>query len=155
MSRTVNYGVLEHLFEVCPADLEVTAISIQLVRAAGDAIADMMLDVGFQVESSFIDGRDVVQSYFNPRTGGMVEGLAFTLAITEAPNRGANLHVLLRVPGPQAASNPAFGSAMRESRGWYQPLTNSATASDVLCAIQPGGVIARGAEPAFQWQVAA
>jgi hypothetical protein len=155
MSRKVNYGVLEHLFEVCPADMEVTSISIQLIRAAGDAIADMMLDVGYQVETSYMDGRDVVQTYFNPRTGGIVEDLAFTLALTETPNRGANLHVLLKVPGPQVKSCESLGSAVRESRGWYQALNSCATVWDVLSAINPGITSPRKTEQAFQWRVAA
>jgi hypothetical protein len=155
MSRTVNLGVLEHLFDVCAPDLQASEISLKLIRAAGDAIADMMLDIGYQVETTYIDGRDVVQSYFNPRTGSIVDGLAFTLGLAASENRGVNLHVLLKVEGPQVNSSDALSSAVRESRGWYQPLNNCATVEDVLDSIIPETFSPWKTAPAFEWRVAA
>ncbi|MGE8065188.1 hypothetical protein [Pseudomonas sp. NPDC089569] len=154
MTRTVNQSVLEHFLEMCQAELRVREISISLIKAAGDVFADLMLDIGYQVESTFIDGRDVVQTYFNPRTGGYIEGLAFTLGLTSV-DRGVNLHVLLRVNGPGVKSCAALSSAVREARGWYQPLNSCATALDVLNAVDPGSIPVWKTEPAFQWQVAA
>lgn len=155
MTRTVNQGVLEHFLEMCQAELQASEITINLIKAAGDAFADLMLDIGYQVESTFIDGRDVVQTYFNPRTGGYIEGLAFTLGLAISENRGVNLHVLLKVSGPGVDSCAALSSAVREARGWYQPLNSCATVWDVLNVVEPGSVPVWKTEPAFQWQMAA
>lgn len=155
MTRTVNFGVIEHLFEMCRPELQATEITIKMIRAAGDAVADMMLDIGYQVETTYVDGRDVVQSYFNPRTGSIVDGLAFTLGLAVTENRGVNLHVLLKVEGPLVNSNDALSSAVRESRGWYQPLNNCATVRDVLDAVIPAIFSPWKSGPAFEWRVAA
>lgn len=155
MTRSINQGILKHLFELHHPDLQGGIITRSLIEQAGEAVCDMMLDLGFHLQESYQDAGDVVHTYLNPRSGQLLEGLTFSLEILMDEKRGPNLHLLLRAAAPAAADCLEFLPAMRRSRGWYRPLSNACNAQDLVNATLPGEVGANDSLSAFEWQLAA
>jgi len=155
MPRSINQGIQKHLLELRHPDLQGGIITRFLIEQAGDAVCDMMLDLGFHLQESYQDAGDVVQTYLNPRSGQLLEGLSFSLEILIDENRGRNLHLLLRAAVPAAADCLEFLPAMRRSRGWYRPLTNACNAQDLVNATLPGEIGADDSSRIFEWQLAA
>lgn len=131
MGRLVLRGVLEHLLQEQRLDLTATEITPVLLHAVGEAIADMMLDLGYRLDTEFLDGRDVVQSYLCPRTGQQLNLLGMTLVLLAGPGE-AGLAVLVRGQGPSSVAHSSLGGAVRYSGTWYRQLTAAATADDLL-----------------------
>ena len=155
MTRSINQGIQKHLLELRHPDLQGGIITRSLIEQAGDAVCDMMLDLGFHLQESYQDAGDVVQTYLNPRSGQLLEELSFSLEILIDENRGRNLHLLLRAAVPAAADCLEFLPAMRRSRGWYRPLTNACNAQDLVNATLPGEIGADDSSRIFEWQLAA
>lgn len=150
MNRAFNRAVIEHLLDIQHRDLSAGAVTTPLIQAAGDAIADILLDHGYRLERSFLDGRDVVHSYINPRTGEAIDDIGFTLELIDDGNSGANLSVLVRTDGASPGSPEGFSEPVRSSRSWYLPMKNGATASD-LFALSAN----QKTHAPFQWRAAA
>lgn len=155
MTRSINQGILKHLFELRHPDLQGGTITRSLVGQACEAVCDMMLDLGFHLQESYHDAGDVVQTYLNPRSGQLLEGLSFSLEILMDEKRGPNLHLLLRVPVPVAAECLVFLPTIRRSRGWYRPLSNACKAQDLVNATLPAEIDVDDSSGVFEWQLAA
>lgn len=150
MNRRINQAVIQHLIDIEHRDLNAGSVTPRLVEAAGQAIADVLLDHGYQLESSYRDGRDVVHCYINPRTGEILDDIGFTLDLMDDGVGGPNLAVLLRTEG--AHSTPPFGftEPLRTARSWYLPMSDTATAHELFSAA--GGLKTK---PCFEWRAAA
>lgn len=154
MERKINSCVFEHLLDLQHPDLNGGVITAAMIESAGDAVADLMLDLGFQLQNSFMDGGDVVHSYLNPRNGHLIEGFSFTLELLTELNLGPCLHVLWRATGPTSVHGSVFGQPIRKSRGWYLPLMDSASVKDLIYGALPRqpGLIRNSST---DWQIAA
>ncbi|MGP0207944.1 hypothetical protein [Pseudomonas sp. NCHU5232] len=130
MRRPVLFGVLEHLLED-DLDLGASDICPGLIRSAGSAIADMFLDLGYQLIGEFQDGRDLVQSYFCQRTGESFELLGLTMVLNTL-NDQMPVSLLIRCVGAESDRVPRAGSAVRYRGSWYRLLTPQTTLLDVL-----------------------
>lgn len=150
MSRRINQAVIQHLIDIEHRDLNAGVVTPRLVEAAGDAIADVLLDHGYQLESSYRDGRDVVHCYINPRTGEILDEIGFTLDLLDDGVGGPNLAVLLRTGAAHSAPPFGFTEALRSSRSWYLPMSNTATAHELFTVA--GGL---KTEDCFEWRAAA
>lgn len=150
MSRRFNLAVVEHLIDIQHKGLTAGTVTPSLVQAAGDAISDVLLDHGYQLQSSYLDGQDVVHCYINPRTGEILDDVGFSVGLVNHGNGGPSLAVLLRTAAPHAVPPAGFSDPLRSAKGWYLPMYNSATVNE-LCSIARGRI----SEPAFEWRAAA
>lgn len=130
MNRPVLKGVLEHLLED-DLNLAVTDMCPGLLRSVGSAIADMFLDLGYQLVGEFQDGRDLVQSYLCLRTGQSLDSLGVTMVINEL-NAEMPVSLLIRCGGAATERTPRAGSAVRFRGTWYRQITFQTTIQDVL-----------------------
>lgn len=150
MKRLINRAVVEHLVGINHRDLAFGIVTPRLIEAAGDAIADLMLDHGFRLEDSYVDGNDIVHCYINPRTGEMLDEVGFSLGLVQGPTDGFSLAVLLRTKDAQMVACEGFSVPVRSARSWYLPLSNSATAGDFIA-----GASGRESHPTLEWRAAA
>lgn len=148
MVRTINQAVAEHLVDIKHRDLGNSNVTPLLVQAAGDAIADVLLDHGYRLERSYLDGQDIVHFYVNPRTGEILDEVGFSLGLVDSGKGGLNLAVLLRTSDAQLVPSTGFCLPVRSARAWYQPMTNSATANDLIAG-------ANKTKASFEWPTAA
>ncbi|MFJ3110110.1 hypothetical protein [Pseudomonas putida] len=150
MSRGFNLAVVQHLIEINHPDLMVGQMTPRLVRAAGDAISDVLLDDGFQLQTSFMDGQDVVHCYLNPRTGEILDDIGFSVGLVNHGNGGPSLSVLLRTEAPLEVTPAGFSDPLRCARSWYLPMYNSATVKE-LRSVAGAAHLA----PCFEWRAVA
>lgn len=150
MNRRINQAVIQHLIDIEHRDLSAGTVTSRLVEAAGEAIADVLLDHGYQLESSYRDGREVVHCYINPRTGEILDDIGFTLDLMDDGVGGPNLAVLVRTEVARTAPPFGFTEALRTSKSWYLPMSDTATARELFS-------VAGGAktEACFEWRTAA
>lgn len=150
MTRRINQAVIQHLIDIEHRDLTAASVTPRLVEAAGEAIADVLLDHGYQLQSSYRDGRDVVHCYINPRTGDILDDIGFTLDLMDDGVGGPNLAVLLRTDVAHTAPTLGFSEALRSARSWYLPMSDKATARELFSVT--GGM---KTEACFEWRGAA
>jgi hypothetical protein len=150
VNRRINQAVIQHLIDIEHRDLNAGSVTPRLVEAAGEAIADVLLDHGYQLESSYRDGRDVVHCYINPRTGEILDDIGFTLDLMDDGMNGPNLAVLLRTEVAHTAPPFGFTEALRTARSWYLPMSDTATAHELFSVA--GGL---KFEACFEWRAAA
>ncbi|RMM39452.1 hypothetical protein QO021_29050 (plasmid) [Pseudomonas amygdali pv. lachrymans] len=150
MNRRINQAVIQHLINIEHRDLNAGSVTPRLVEAAGQAIADVLLDHGYQLESSYRDGRDVVHCYINPRTGEILDDIGFTLDLMDDGMNGPNLAVLLRTEIAHTAPPFGFTEALRTARSWYLPMSDTATAHELFSVAG-----ALKFEACFEWRAAA
>ncbi|WP_439126074.1 MAG: hypothetical protein ACNJA3_29675 (plasmid) [Pseudomonas rhizophila] len=150
MNRRFNQAVIQHLIDIEHWDLNAGSVTPRLIEAAGEAIADVMLDHGYQLESSYRDGRDIVHCYINARTGEILDDIGFTLDLMNDGLGGPNLAVLLRTDVAHTAPPFGFSDALRTARSWYLPMSDMATARELFSVA--GGL---KTDACVEWRAAA
>ncbi|MBA1306638.1 hypothetical protein [Stutzerimonas stutzeri] len=130
MTQLIQRGVLQHLLQAEDLNLNTVDVFPALLHEVGDAIAEMMLGHGYRLVDQFVDGRDVVVSFYCAHSGHQLRPIALTLA--GMPGQGRDgLAVLLREIDHSQRFSRA-GGPIRFAGIWYRRLDESATSQDLI-----------------------
>lgn len=143
MSRQVCSTIAGHIIALEHPDLLGHVMTPSLALAAGEAMADLFLDHGFQLERSYLDGLDIVQSYVNPRTAEILDGFIFSIGLTQQGS-GSRLCLSVRVDRDFVDGKVSSGGLTHSNGYWYIHILPQATAANVLDLVRgPGPYIER------------
>lgn len=137
--ESLNYQLIHHLLACRHPDLKQSGITVGLARAAAEHVADLLLDLGCQLQSNYIEGLVSVQTYFEPRSSAYIPDIGVSIGMFEIAGC-MTLRVMIRTQTPQVnATDTVFEPGMRHRGNWYLPVKDSATPADLLEHLRRSG----------------